>query len=145
MTSSRFIVRHDVITITKWSLRFWELQFPFSCSVCITILCQFRHDFVPISCSACITNSHEIGNCSSHFRVRPQSHFRPCPDLPKFDVTKVMDHNQSYSKCHLQPYKHFLQVTCNCGTPLIHISHAQNGYIKSGLLRQSFEFFCITG
>ena len=29
----------------------------------------------------------------------------------------------------------------NCGTPLIHISHAQNRYIKSWLLRQSFEFF----
>ena len=23
--------------------------------------------------------------------------------------------------------------------------HVQNGYIKSGLLRQSFEFFCIPG
>ena len=70
-----------------------------------------------------------------------ESHFRPCPDLPKFNVTKVMDHNRSYAKCHLQPYKRFIQMTCNCGTPLIHISHAQNGYIKSGLLRQSFELF----
>ena len=32
-------------------------------------------------------------------------------------------------------------MTYNCGTPLIHILHTQNRYIKSGLLRQSFEFF----
>ena len=31
-------------------------------------------------------------------------------------------------------------MTYNCGTPLIHILHAWNGYIKSELLRQSFEF-----
>ena len=36
-------------------------------------------------------------------------------------------------------------MTCNYGTHLIHISHVQNGYIKSGLLRQSFEFFYIPG
>ena len=60
---------------------------------------------------------------------------------PNSDVTKVMDHNRSHSKCHLQPHKHFLQMTCNCGTPLIHISHAQNGYITSRLLHQSFKFF----
>ena len=60
---------------------------------------------------------------------------------PNSDVTKAMVNHRSCSKCHLQPYKRFLQMTCNCGTPLIHISHAQNRYIKSGLLRQSFEFF----
>ena len=31
----------------------------------------------------------------------------------------------------LQPYKRFVQVAYNCGTPLIRILHAQNGYIKS--------------
>ena len=62
---------------------------------------------------------------------------------PNSDVTKAMVNHGSLYECHLQPYKRFLQMTRNCGTPLIHISHAQNGYIKSGLLCQSFEFFCI--
>ena len=81
------IVRRDVITILdpksymtlvpiNSSLRFCKQQFTFSCSACITILCQFQHDFVPISCPARITILHEIVNYSLHFRV--------CPDLPKF-------------------------------------------------------------
>ena len=46
---------------------------------------------------------------------------------------------QTYSRS--KPYKCFIQMAYNCGTPLIHILHAQNRYIKSWLLRQSFEFF----
>ena len=119
---------------------------PISYSARITILCQFGHDFVPISCSACIRILHEIVNYSLHFRVRPSITFSSLPRLAQnSNVTKAMVNHRSYSKCHLQPYKRFLQMTCNCGTPLIHIPHAQNGYIKSGLLLQSFEFFCIPG
>ena len=100
-----------------------------------------HHDFVPISCSARITISYENRYHSTDFRVRPESHFRSCPDLPKFDGTKAMVNRRSYSKYQLQPYKCFIQMAYNCGTPLIRISHAQNGYIKSGLLCQSLEFF----
>ena len=81
---------------------------------------SMHHDFVPISCSACITTLY---SSAIHFRVRPELHFCSCPDCPNSDVTKEMDHD---SKCHLQPYKRFVQMAYNCGTPLINILHAQN-------------------
>ena len=144
MTSLRFWIQRLIRLPTRhYDFGYRGTHFVFSThhdfvlisySARITILRQFRHDFVSISCSACITISHDNRQCTSDFRVRPR--ITSCPDLSKFrrhqsngshsDVTKVMDHNRSYTKCHLQPYKRFLQMTCNCGTPLIHISHAQN-------------------
>ena len=127
----------DVITIsdpkshttpvpTNWSLRFYV-------PAVHILLFSMHHDFVPISCSVRIT-------ISCQFHVQHASRFRTklctfsCQALnhifvlaqtcPNSDVTKAMDHNRSYTKCHLQPYKDFLQMTCNCGTPLIHIPHA---------------------
>ena len=116
---------------------------------CANFMFSTHHDFMPISArfraNFMFSKHHDFAqNCAPAvhiFVLGPESHFRPCQTCPNSDVNKVMDHNRSCSRCHLQPYKRFLQMTCNCGTPLIHISHAQNGYIKSGLLRQSFEFF----
>ena len=141
MTSSRL---SDVITISDPTshmtpdspLQFFKPRFNFSCSAYITILCQFRiqhtsrfcTNFDTILCQFHVQHASQfrtkIGTVVPIFVLGPELHFRPCPDLPKFNVTKVMDHNRSYTKCHLQPYKRFLQMTCNCGTPLIHISHA---------------------
>ena len=112
--------------------------------ICANFMFSRHHDFVPISCSACITISHENRYRSTAVPIfmLGQNHiFVPAQTCANSDVTKAMVNHRSYSKYHLQPYKHFIQMAYSCGTPLIHISHAQNKYIKSGLLRQSFEFF----
>ena len=112
-----------------------------------------HHDFVSISYSACIMILHDDQHdfmfnfmFSTHHdfarNCKPAIYiFVFAQTCPNSDVTKAMVNHRSHYECHLQPYKRFLQMTCSCGTPLIHISHAQNRYIKSGLLHQSFEFF----
>ena len=83
----------------------------------------------------------KIGTAVPIFVLGRNHIFVPAQTCTNSDITKAMVNHPSYFKCHLQPYKRFIQMAYNCGTPLIRISHAQNGYIKSGLLRQSFEFF----
>ena len=116
------------------SSQFSELQFPFSCSM--------HHDFMPISCSARIMisalfcanfifsthhNFTRFWELQFPFSCQALNHnFILAQTCPNSDVTKAMVNHRSYTKCHLQPYKRFLQMTCNCGTPLIHISHTQN-------------------
>ena len=155
MTSLRFRIQ-CLIRLLFLLTRHYDFRYRWytlSCSVRITILCQFhvQHasrfcaNFGTISCQFHVQHASrfrtKLGTIVPVFVLGPESHFRPCPDLSKSDVTKAMVNHRSSCKCHLQPYKCFIQMTCNCGTPLIHISHVQNGYIKSGLLRQSFEFF----
>ena len=45
---------------------------------------------------------------------------------PNSDASKAMINHRSYMICHLQPYKRFMCITCNCGTPLTGIMHVQN-------------------
>ena len=140
MTSLRFWIQSLIRLLCSY-----ELVITIFDTVVPIFVLSTHHDFVPISCSARITILCQFHvQQASRFRTKmlgPELHFRSCSDLPKFDVTKAMVSHQSCSKCHLQPYKRFIQMAYSCGTPLIHITHAQNGYIKSGLLRQSFEFF----
>ena len=102
---------------------------------CANFVFSTHHDFAPISArfrtNFMFSTHHDFArNCvrAVHiFVLGPELHFRPCPDLRKFRPHQS-NGSQSiiYVKCHLQPYKRFLQMTCNCGTPLIHILHAQN-------------------
>ena len=118
----------------NWSLRFLVPPYPFSCSVRITISCQFYAQHASRFCT-------KIGTTVPIFVLGRNHIFVPAQTCPNSNVTNAMVNHRSYSKYHLQPYKRFIQMAYNCGTPLILILHVQNGYIKSGLLRQSFEFF----
>ena len=99
------------------------------------ILCQIHiqhaSHFAPISArfraNFMFSTHHDfVRNWEPIFGLAPNHVFVLAQTCPNSNVTKVIDHNRSYAKCHLQPYKRFLQMTCNCGTPLIHISHVQN-------------------